>query len=269
MFGLQWWANVVQIISGVIALFGLCLQVILWLNPQPSSAAFKPVIKFLRLALPPVVIAATFFWLGASYVSSRTTIQPTAPSATATIAEAVASTPATNPTIQPTSEPTSQAVSTPAITQPQNQLPGVICSVSGRKAVPASVACNSGALSVSIQVLGRTEYPNWDGAFNGLVSQIDAELGVTVVDRIELYGPPGKWDTLEVAGSLTLQGSNNMTENVNLLDERTSSVISMRPDNISQELHLKFAPTITGKVVTICEFANPCSGQIMTFTYQP
>ncbi len=269
MSDLQQIANIVQIVSGVIAVLGFGLALLVWFYPQPSSAPFKAVFKFLRPVLLPVILVAVSFWLGTLYVTSRTNSPPAPPPAATTQAEAQTSAPVADSTAPPTSAPANPTTSAPVSTQEQKQLPEVICSVSGRTAVPTTVPCNQGALSVSIQVIGRTEYPNWEGAFNGLVSQLDAEPGVTVVDRVELYGPPGKWDTLEVAGSLTLQGSNNMTENVNLLDERTSSVISMRPDNISQELQLKFAPTIVGKVVTICEFANPCSGQIMTFTYQP
>jgi hypothetical protein len=125
-------------------------------------------------------------------------------------------------------------------------------------------------LSISIKVIGATGYPGWDRAFNGLVSQIDVGTGVIVADRIEKWGPPGKWDTREAAGWLTLQSSNNMTDEFAMVDEVSNSTIKISPNDMSEELQFRFAPTTVGfTVATICENANPCSGQVAEFIFVP
>ena len=112
--------------------------------------------------------------------------------------------------------------------------------------------------------------PTWGKVFNGLVSEINLGTGVTAIDRIERWGPPGDWGTLEIAGWLTLQGLNDMTKERPMFDEVSNSNILIIPDNLSQQLQFEFIPEDAGfMVATICEYANPCRGHIVEFIYMP
>ena len=171
-------------------------------------------------------------------------------------------------TPQPSEAPTQ--TSSIANTNVPRESSKVSCLVNGREQLSDVIVCNSGMLSVLFKLEGTTEHPTWGKVFNGLVSEINLGTGVTAIDRIERWEPPGDWGTLEIAGWLTLQGLNDMTKERPMFDEVSNSNILIIPDNLSQQLQFEFIPEDAGfMVATICEYANPCRGHIVEFIYMP